>query len=166
MFIIVRLFLSSLKDFLGSRAALHAKALALRHQLLVLQRSQQGRCLRLQASDRIFWVWLSHLWKNWNSALRIVLPATIASWNRKGFRLYWRWKSLAQKGRPRTRRWAISARVTFSESESSNLPLIFARRTRFSSAKYSFLSNSSWSTVPVMNANMRAQIIPWPFAFS
>jgi hypothetical protein len=30
---------------------------------------------------------------------------------------------------------------------------------RFSAAKYSFLSSNSWSTVPVMYANMRAQII-------
>ena len=62
--------------------------------------------------------------------------------------------------RPRAlhpRRWAISANVVFSESESSNRPLIFPRRMRFSSARYSFLSRSSWSTVPVMYANIRAR---------
>jgi hypothetical protein len=39
------------------------------------------------------------------------------------------------------------------------MPLIFARRIRFSAARYSFRSNNSWSTVPVMYANMCVQII-------
>jgi putative transposase len=53
---------SALRSFLRSRAALHAEILALRHQLLVLQRSTRDRPLRLRAVDRIFWVWLSRLW--------------------------------------------------------------------------------------------------------
>src|SRR5207253_82653 len=50
----------------------------------------------------------------------------------------------------RLSRWAISANVAFSASDNSNLPLIWALRMRFSAARYSFLSSSSWSTVPVM----------------
>jgi hypothetical protein len=45
----------SLRSSLRSRAALHAEILALRHQLLVLQRSMHGRRLRLRTADRIFW---------------------------------------------------------------------------------------------------------------
>jgi putative transposase len=94
------LLFSSLRSSLHSRAALQAEILALRHQLLVLQRSTQGRRLRLRAADRIFWVWLSRLWQGWRSAVRIMKPETIMSWNRKGFRLYWTWKSRSRKGRP------------------------------------------------------------------
>ncbi len=49
----------------------------------------------------------------------------------------------------RTSRWAISAKVAFSASDNSNLPLIWALRMRFSAARYSFVNRSSWSTVPV-----------------
>ena len=40
--------------------------LALRHQLIVLKRSERGR-LRLDSADRLFWVWLSRFWSNWRS---------------------------------------------------------------------------------------------------
>src|ERR1035437_8940471 len=50
----------------------------------------------------------------------------------------------------RPSRWAISASVAFSASDNNNRPLIWALRIRFSAARYSFLSRSSWSTVPVM----------------
>jgi len=42
----------SLRSSLRSRAALQAENLALRHQLLVLQRSARSRRLRLWAADR------------------------------------------------------------------------------------------------------------------
>jgi putative transposase len=74
--------------------------LALRHQLLVLQRSV-GRP-RLSRWDRIFWVWLSRLWAGWRTILVIVRPATVLAWHRRGFQLYWRWKSRPNPvGRPR-----------------------------------------------------------------
>ena len=81
-----------------SRAALQAEILALRHQLLILQRSTQGRRLRLRTADRIFWVWLSRLGQGWRSRVRIFKPETVISWNRKGLRLYWTWKSRARMG--------------------------------------------------------------------
>ena len=34
------------------------------------------------------------------SALRIVKPETVIAWHRKGFRLYWSWKSRPRQGRP------------------------------------------------------------------
>ncbi|HEY6305680.1 MAG TPA: integrase core domain-containing protein [Candidatus Angelobacter sp.] len=92
---------STLRKSLRSRAALQAEILALRHQLVVLQRSTCGRRLRLRAADRVFWVWLSRLWQGWRQSLRIIKPETVIAWSRKGFRLYWTWKSRARKGRPR-----------------------------------------------------------------
>jgi putative transposase len=99
---IIYLLLSSLRSCLSTRAALQAEILALRHQLLVLQRSTRGRRLKLKSADRVFWVWLSRLWSGWRSVVRVVKPETIIAWNRKGFRLYWTWKSRARDGRPPT----------------------------------------------------------------
>src|SRR5215472_3243237 len=74
------------RDCFRSRFALQAEMLALRHQLLVLQHTT--------------WTWLSRLWSNWRSALMIVKPETVIAWHRRGFRLYWRWKSRHPQGRP------------------------------------------------------------------
>ena len=84
---------------LQSRAALAAENLALRQQLAVLQRSVKRP--RLHRRDRIFWVWLSRLWRCWRSSLLVVQPETVISWHREGFRLYWRWKSRSPCGRPK-----------------------------------------------------------------
>jgi putative transposase len=92
--------LASLQTGFKTRAGLQAEILALRHQLLVLQRSARGRRLRLRPGDRVFWVWLSRLWQGWRQSLRIIKPETVIAWNRKGFRLYWSWKSRNRRGRP------------------------------------------------------------------
>ena len=34
-------------------------------------------------------------------AMVLVKPATVVQWHRKGFRLYWRWRSVAPVGRPK-----------------------------------------------------------------
>ncbi len=80
------------------RANLAIENLALRQQLTVLRRSFKR--LRLRRRDRIFWVWLSRIWNDWRSSLMIVKPETVISWHRRGFRLYWRWRS-RRGGRPR-----------------------------------------------------------------
>src|SRR5260370_12697283 len=92
--------LFSLRDCFRARAALQAEILALRHQLLVLQRSALGHRVRLGWADRVLWVWLSQLWNDWRSALVLVRPETVIAWHRQGFRLYWRWKSRRCEGRP------------------------------------------------------------------
>src|SRR5258708_5156150 len=92
--------LFSLRDCFRARAVLQAEILALRHQILVLQRSSRGRRLRLRGAGRVLWVWLSRLWNDWRSALLLVKPETVVAWHRKGSRLYWRRKSLRCKGRP------------------------------------------------------------------
>jgi len=82
----------------SSHAALVAENLALRQQIIVLQRGTKKP--RIKRRDRIFWAWLSRLWNRWRSALIIVQPETVVKWHRAGFRLYWRWKS-RRTGRPR-----------------------------------------------------------------
>jgi putative transposase len=82
------------------RLKLVAENLALRQQLAVLNRTAKRP--KLRSFDRLFWVTLSCLWKNWRSALIIVKPDTVIRWHREGFRLYWRWKSKARNsGRPK-----------------------------------------------------------------
>ena len=92
--------LLSLRRFFQGRAKLQAEILALRHQLLILQRGNRNHRLGLTATDRTLWVWLSRFWPNWRSALLIAKPETVIAWHRKGFRLYWTWKSRFPNGRP------------------------------------------------------------------
>ena len=91
--------LATLTGLVRSRASLHVEVLALRHQLLVLQRSRPRR-LRLVKADRWLWVWLSRSWTDWRAALVIVKPETVIAWHRQGFRLLWTWKSRHRGGRP------------------------------------------------------------------
>src|SRR6266576_696135 len=100
MFTLFGSLLSSVPACFRTRAALQAEILALRHQLLVLQRSSRGHKLRLSSADRALWVWLSHLWTEWRTALIIVKPETVIRSHRQGFRLYWKCKSRHRAGRP------------------------------------------------------------------
>src|SRR5882672_6597006 len=93
-------FLNMLRSCFRTRANMQIEILALRHQLAVLQRRTNKRA-SLRTADRLLWVVLSRLWAQWRTALVIVKPATVIGWQRKGFRLYWRWKSrTGEWGRP------------------------------------------------------------------
>jgi hypothetical protein len=83
--------LAALCSIFRSRAALEIENLALRHQIGVLQRSARKRP-RLTSGDRLLWVCVSLLWRDWRSTLVIVKPETVVAWHRKGFRLFWTWK--------------------------------------------------------------------------
>lgn len=80
-----------------NRQELILENLALRQQLNVQQRSIKRP--KIKNTDRIFWVWLSRIWNNWKSSLIIVKPHTVIGWHKKGFKLYWKWKS-RKVGRP------------------------------------------------------------------
>src|SRR5712691_6789559 len=91
--------LLTLRTWARSRAALQLEILALRHQLQVLERTWSRR-LRLAKTDRWLWSLLSRLWTRWQTALVIVKPETVIAWHRRGFRLWWAWKSRRRMGRP------------------------------------------------------------------
>src|SRR5882672_6869053 len=97
--------LAAVRSLVRSRGVLHLEILALRHQLQVLERSARPR-VRLTAADRLLWVWVSRTWLDWRAALVLVKPETVVAWHRRGFRLFWTWKS-----RRRTGRSAVSADV-------------------------------------------------------
>jgi transposase InsO family protein len=48
----------------------------------------------------VLWVWLSRVWDDWRTAILIVRPETVLAWHRRGFRLFWTWKSRRRMGRP------------------------------------------------------------------
>ncbi len=82
------------------RAELVAENVALRHQLSCLM--HRGPRPRLRPVDGFFWVLLSRFWSAWRESLAVVKPATVLAWHRKGFKLFWRWKSRTRGlGRPR-----------------------------------------------------------------
>jgi transposase InsO family protein len=93
-----------LRGLVRGRAALALENLALRQQLAVLRRAVKRP--RLRPRDRIFWVLLKGLCEDWRSHLILVKPETVVGWHRRGFKLFWRWKS-GKGGRPRISREVI-----------------------------------------------------------
>lgn len=55
---------------------------------------------RMNDGDRLFWVLIHRLFKEWKEHLVLVKSETVVRWHRQGFRYYWRWKSRAKGGRP------------------------------------------------------------------
>ena len=85
-----------------SRASLELELIALRHQVTVLRRQRPSRP-KLFRADRLLWVWLYRIWPQALHIMVLVKPATVMQWHRKGFRLYWRWRSRSgHPGRPKT----------------------------------------------------------------
>jgi putative transposase len=83
---------------LCSRASVAAENLFLRKQLaLYVERQRKPR----RATDSIRFT-LAQLCRffDWRDALINVKPDTLVRWHRKGFRLFWKWKS-RPRGRPR-----------------------------------------------------------------
>jgi hypothetical protein len=80
-----------------SQSSLVAENLFLRKQLAFYQ-ERKVRPRRLTDAARLTLVLWSRLF-DWKDALIIVKPETLIGWHRKGFRLFWRWKS--KPGRPR-----------------------------------------------------------------
>ncbi len=81
-------------------ANLTAKNLALHQQLIVLNRSIKRP--QIKTKDRLFWIILYLFWNNWQDSLIVLKPETVVGWHKKGFGLFWKWKSRSKSpGRPR-----------------------------------------------------------------
>ena len=94
------LILNTLRDLLRPRRNLLLENLALRQQILVLRRTNPKPPFLLL--DKAFWIVLYRKWENWRRPLALVKPETVIAWHRKGWRLWWRWKSRPKEiGRPR-----------------------------------------------------------------
>ena len=90
--------LATASSSLKSQRELALENLALRQQLAILKRKTKRP--KLNKADRAFWVALCRLWPDWQNALILVKPETVIGWHRKGFKLYWTWKSRNRGGRP------------------------------------------------------------------
>src|SRR5438552_1847458 len=88
----------TLRSTIRTQRELARENLALRQQVAVWKVRQPRP--QLTATDRLFWVVLSRLWKNWRRSLQVVRPETVVRWHRQGFRRYWAWKSRHRRGRP------------------------------------------------------------------
>ena len=101
MITMISAFVSLLSFRFRSRAGLELELVAIRHQVAVLRRQRKGR-IQLFSTDRLLWVWLYRIWPQALDAMVLVKPATVVQWHRKGFRLYWRWRSRSRApGRPK-----------------------------------------------------------------
>jgi hypothetical protein len=74
-----------------SRTSVAAENLFLRKQLAFYQ-EHKVRPQRLTDAARFTLVLWSRLF-DWKSALTVVKPDTMIGWHRRGFKLFWRWKS-------------------------------------------------------------------------
>src|SRR5215813_9437123 len=98
---VLGVFIDALSFFrltLRSPSALAAENLFLRKQLgLYIERQKKPR----RATSRIRFT-LAQLAKlfEWRDALMLVKPDTLIRWHRKGFRVFWKWKSRSS-GRPK-----------------------------------------------------------------
>jgi len=80
-------------------------------EIVVKKRSRPGVPARL-------WVLLSRMWPDWRRAVQIVTPGTVVHWHRRGFALYWRWKSRPRRaGRPAM---AVDIRVLIRQMHAAN----------------------------------------------
>ena len=86
--------------FFRSRHDTALEILALRQQVIVLKRKRPRP--RLNQMDRLFWTTLRQVWSRWGEVLVVVKPETVVGWHRAGFRLFWKWRSRARGGRPKT----------------------------------------------------------------
>src|SRR5260370_39616451 len=97
--IILSLF-SSARQAFQTRATLQAEILALRHHLLVLQRSSRGHRLPLSRADRLLWVWLARFGGAWRTASVLVKPETDIPRHREAGPMYRKSKRRPTRGRP------------------------------------------------------------------
>jgi putative transposase len=81
--------------------AIALENLALRQQLGVFRRTAKRPQLRKR--DRLFWMLLAKVWREWRTALIVVQPDTVVRWHRQWLRRQWTRRSTRTRpGRPNT----------------------------------------------------------------
>src|SRR3712207_7869677 len=88
------------RTVLSSRADLVTENLLLRQQLTILTRPTR-RASRLRPRDKLVWVVIRALRRDWRQHLVLVRPDTVVRWHRHAWKLFWRWRSRGRLGRPR-----------------------------------------------------------------
>src|SRR5438128_3304449 len=83
----VLLLLSLVRAAVRDRDALVTENLLLRHQLAVLARPTRKRT-RLRTRDKLFWVLVRALRRDWRRHLVMVQPESVIRWHRHAWRLF------------------------------------------------------------------------------
>ncbi|TSA30731.1 MAG: integrase [Ignavibacteriales bacterium] len=91
--------LKFLINFFRARTQLQFEIVFLKKQLEILNRSNKK--LQILNRDRLFFTVMKRIFGNWKESLVIIKPETVINWHRKGFKLYWGWKSRHTRGRPK-----------------------------------------------------------------
>src|ERR1017187_408932 len=72
-------------------------------QIEILQRTTPK--IKTKITDRIFFIVMMNLFSNWKDRIFIVKPDTLIRWHRNGFRIFWKRKTMNNKGgRPKINR--------------------------------------------------------------
>ena len=82
---ILRLFLVIFRPS-KKQSDLVLENLALRQQLSIYRHTIKRPKIRNR--DRIFWVFISRLWKGWKNALIVVKPETVIRWHKSGLNYF------------------------------------------------------------------------------
>ena len=96
----LRLLVSLFRTVLCSRADLIAENPLLRQQLTALTRPTR-RLPRLRSRDKLSWVVIRTVRRDWRQNLILVRPDTVVRWHRQAGQWFWRWRSHGRLGRPR-----------------------------------------------------------------
>jgi hypothetical protein len=102
---LMAMMLTLVRTLFADKANLALENLALRQQVVVLQRKTPRP--RLDDFDRAFWAVLKEQFASWADALIIVKPETVIGWYKRRFHGFWRRKSVLGPGRPRIPRQHI-----------------------------------------------------------
>jgi hypothetical protein len=89
--------------FFRKRASLGCELVAIRSQLTFYKESIRHKKQmrpRYTPAFRLLWALLSTVWSGWKAVAGLMQPKTVLKWHEGGFRLWWRWKSRSNGGRP------------------------------------------------------------------
>ena len=95
---VVQQLLTLIQLLAADRTRLVMENVALRQQITVLKRTTTRA--RIEDSDRVFWILLPKVFRDWREHLHIVQPETVIRWHRDGFAAYWKRRSRSTPGRP------------------------------------------------------------------
>src|ERR1700721_2580433 len=88
MFRVLGLCFGMLVRLFRGRQSLLLENLALRQQLVALERRHPRPSLN--PFDKLLWMIARRVWSEWKHSLILVTPETVVRWYRSGFRMYWR----------------------------------------------------------------------------
>ena len=109
---------------------------ASRQQRRALKRTT--KCPHFRTRDRVFWIALARIWRNWRTALVPVQPDTVVRWHRDWLRRQWTRRSRPRpSGRPTIKRQILANDKPTRCCKGSSL-----RRDRVATTN-SFLSSSA-----------------------